>query len=198
MSVLAAVMTGTLLLAGCGSSGSGSASANTNTETESKTESQESAPSEGSWKPSGSVTIYCFSAAGGATDYADRAIAQALGDYWGTSVQVVNQPGGSGGVAAGTVWNNAHDGTSILGFAEPLFCQRAMGVFDQAPSAWDLMPILNTSAVLSVPEKSPYKTIEDLQKVVKDASKSKDSVLWIQGIYPTGKKGYFAVPLQND
>ena len=34
MSVLAAVMTGTLLLAGCGSSGSGSASANTNTETE--------------------------------------------------------------------------------------------------------------------------------------------------------------------
>jgi tripartite-type tricarboxylate transporter receptor subunit TctC len=168
MSVLAAVMTGTLLLAGCGSSGSGSASANTNTETESKTESQESAPSEGSWKPSGSVTIYCFSAAGGATDYADRAIAQALGDYWGTSVQVVNQPDGSGGVAAGTVWNNAHDGTSILGFAEPLFCQRAMGVFDQAPSAWDLMPILNTSAVLSVPEKSPYKTIEDLLAASKD------------------------------
>lgn len=120
------------------------------------------AGAEEAWTPSGTVTIYCISAAGGATDYADRAIAQALGDYWGVSVQVVNQPGGSGGVGASTVWNLDHDGTSVLGFAEPLFCQRAMGVFDQAPSSWDLMPILNTSAVLSVPANSPYETIEDL------------------------------------
>lgn len=42
------------------------------------------------------------------------------------------------------------------------------------------------------------KTIEDLQKVVKDASKSKEPVLWIQGIYPTGKKGYFTVPLEDE
>ena len=42
------------------------------------------------------------------------------------------------------------------------------------------------------------KAIEDLQKVVKEANKSKEPVLYIQGIYPTGKKGYFAVPLQND
>ena len=42
------------------------------------------------------------------------------------------------------------------------------------------------------------KTIEDLQKVVKETSKSKEPVLWIQGIYPTGKKGYFTVPLEDD
>ena len=42
------------------------------------------------------------------------------------------------------------------------------------------------------------KTIEDLQEAVKTASTSKEPVLYIQGIYPTGKKGYFAVPLQND
>ena len=42
------------------------------------------------------------------------------------------------------------------------------------------------------------KSIDDLQKVVKEASTSKEPVLYIQGIYPTGKKGYFAVPLQND
>lgn len=42
------------------------------------------------------------------------------------------------------------------------------------------------------------KTIEDLQQQVKDASTSKDPVLYIQGIYPTGKKAYFAVPLQED
>ena len=42
------------------------------------------------------------------------------------------------------------------------------------------------------------KTIDDMQKVVKDASTSKDPVLYIQGIYPTGKKAYFAVTLQNE
>lgn len=44
---------------------------------------------------------------------------------------------------------------------------------------------------------SAVKTIDDLQKAVKTASTSKDPVLYIQGVYPTGKKGYFAVPLEN-
>jgi Do/DeqQ family serine protease len=42
------------------------------------------------------------------------------------------------------------------------------------------------------------KTINDLQDIVKAASKSKEPVLWIQGIYPTGKKGYFTVPLEDE
>ena len=42
------------------------------------------------------------------------------------------------------------------------------------------------------------RTIDDLQKAVKDASISKDPVLYIQGLYPTGKKAYFAIPLQNN
>ena len=41
-------------------------------------------------------------------------------------------------------------------------------------------------------------SLDDLQKNVKSASTSKDPVLYIQGIWPTGKKAYFAVPLQND
>lgn len=41
------------------------------------------------------------------------------------------------------------------------------------------------------------KTIDDLNAVVKNASKSKSPVLYIQGVYPTGKKGYFAVPLEE-
>ena len=41
------------------------------------------------------------------------------------------------------------------------------------------------------------KTIDDLQNIVKEASTSKDPVLYIQGIYPTGKKGYFAVSLED-
>ena len=41
------------------------------------------------------------------------------------------------------------------------------------------------------------KTIDDLQKAVKEASVSKDPVLYIQGVYPTGKKSYFAVPISK-
>ncbi len=41
------------------------------------------------------------------------------------------------------------------------------------------------------------KTTDDLQKAVKEASTSKDPVLYIQGIYPTGKKAYFAVVVGN-
>lgn len=41
------------------------------------------------------------------------------------------------------------------------------------------------------------KTIDDLQNAVKEASTSKNPVLYIQGVYPTGKKAYFAVPLED-
>jgi len=44
----------------------------------------------------------------------------------------------------------------------------------------------------------PMKTIDDLQKIVKETSKSKEPVLWVQGIYPTGRKGYFTVPLEEE
>ena len=42
------------------------------------------------------------------------------------------------------------------------------------------------------------KTVEDLQDAVKDASTSKEPVLVIKGLYPTGKRGYFIVQLRND
>ena len=42
------------------------------------------------------------------------------------------------------------------------------------------------------------KSVEDLQSVVKEASTSKEPVLWIMGIHPTGKKGYFTIPLENE
>ena len=44
---------------------------------------------------------------------------------------------------------------------------------------------------------APMQTLDDIQKAVKETSTSKEPVLFIQGVYPTGKKGYFAVPLQN-
>lgn len=41
------------------------------------------------------------------------------------------------------------------------------------------------------------KTLSDLNEVVKAANKSKDPVLYIKGLYPSGKKEYFSVPLDE-
>lgn len=43
----------------------------------------------------------------------------------------------------------------------------------------------------------PMKTISDLQDAVKKASTSKDPVLYIKGVWPTGKKDYFAVQISE-
>ena len=40
---------------------------------------------------------------------------------------------------------------------------------------------------------TPIKAINDLQETVKKASTSKDPVLYIKGIWPTGKRDYFAI-----
>lgn len=41
------------------------------------------------------------------------------------------------------------------------------------------------------------KSVDDLQEIVKNASTSKEPTLYVKGIWPTGKKGYFAVELEN-
>ena len=51
--------------------------------------------------------------------------------------------------------------------------------------------------IQTVNDKS-MRTFDDLQDVVKDAGKSKDQMLIIKGIYPTGKRGGFVVYLQNE
>jgi Do/DeqQ family serine protease len=44
----------------------------------------------------------------------------------------------------------------------------------------------------------PMKSFDDLQNAVKEANNSRDQMLVIRGIFPTGKKGGFVVYLQND
>ena len=57
---------------------------------------------------------------------------------------------------------------------------------------------INKGLIIQTVNEKAMKTIDDLQSAVKEASVSKEPVLYIKGIYPTGKKSYFAVPLQND
>ena len=45
---------------------------------------------------------------------------------------------------------------------------------------------------------TPMRTVADLQEAVKTASTSKDPVLYIKGVYPTGKVAYFVIELNEE
>ena len=54
---------------------------------------------------------------------------------------------------------------------------------------------INRGFIIQKINDEPIKTLDELQSIVKKPSTSKEPVLFIQGIYSTGKKAYFAVPL---
>lgn len=51
--------------------------------------------------------------------------------------------------------------------------------------------------IIQTANEIPIKTIDDLQEAVKKASTSKDPVLIIKGIWPTGKRSYYAVQVSE-
>lgn len=52
---------------------------------------------------------------------------------------------------------------------------------------------INAGFIIQYANDAQIKTINDLQEAVKKASTSKDPVLYIKGMWPTGKRDYFAV-----
>ena len=44
----------------------------------------------------------------------------------------------------------------------------------------------------------PMKTVEDLEKVMKEAAKTQEQVLFITGMFPSGKRGSYAVSVAQD
>jgi Do/DeqQ family serine protease len=44
----------------------------------------------------------------------------------------------------------------------------------------------------------PVKTVEQLEEIMKEASRSTEPVLFLNGIFPSGKRGYFAVDLSQE
>jgi len=56
---------------------------------------------------------------------------------------------------------------------------------------------INKGFIITKVNNASVKSVEDLQQAVTEASTSKQPVLFIEGIYPTGKKAYFAVALED-
>ncbi|RDE08699.1 Bug family tripartite tricarboxylate transporter substrate binding protein [Pelagibacterium lacus] len=119
--------------------------------------------------PSKPIEISVWASAGGGTDGTNRLLAQAMQEELGMRINVVNRTGGGGGVAMSHVWNQPHDGYSWLGASEGMQLVKAMEYFDKGTSDWRWYMIIGgTPGVISVPQDSPYQTLEDLLQAARD------------------------------
>jgi len=134
------------------------------------------------WKPERLVTIVMWAPAGGAGDLSVRAMGASWQEQLGVPVNVVNMPGGSGGIAANYVWNKPRDGYTVLGMSEAVHGIAVVGGFQRSVEAFECMPIIGSPGVLSVGPKSPYKTFDELIDVAKTktitAAASLASCVW--------------------
>ncbi|AMR80540.1 Bug family tripartite tricarboxylate transporter substrate binding protein [Cupriavidus nantongensis] len=103
--------------------------------------------------------------AGGTTDFAARLIAQKLTKLTGKSFFVENKTGGSGTIATQEVVRSAPDGSTLL-VTDTTYAMLPL-VFAKLP--WDHMKdlvhiteLIETPVMLTVPERSPFKTVAEL------------------------------------
>ncbi len=111
--------------------------------------------------PARNIHIYIFSSQGGGSDSWARHLAALMEKQLGVHLICNNLPGANGGTGALKVWNESHDGYTLLGGSETsLF----FGVNDVAPMAenWQFFVACGSPGVLAVHRDSPIKTFEQL------------------------------------
>lgn len=123
------------------------------------------------WVPTKNVTFYLYSGAGGDTDTAMRALASYWQEKYGVAFNVVNMPGGAGGIAANYVYDQPSDGYTLFGMADGVNTMNVLGAFEHPTSAWEIMVLFGGVGCIGVPSDSPYQTIEDLVDAAKSGAK---------------------------
>jgi putative tricarboxylic transport membrane protein len=144
--------------------------------------SKETSMEESGWKPTRPVQVICWAGAGGGTDLQSRAMAKALEHVMGQPFQVQNMTGGAGGIAANYAFNAKRDGYTILGMSEGVHGIPVLGAFDKTSEAFDMIMVLSTPGILSVPEDSPINNLDDLiaaaKKSTLKAASSQAGSIW--------------------
>lgn len=121
------------------------------------------------WKPEKPVTIIVPWGAGGSTDQVVRLLAKEIEPALGQTVVIVNQGGASGSVGTRAVLEAPKDGyTWGSGAAKDVGVYAVSGLLNTKLADWHLYLAVINSAVVSVNANTPYKTIADLVKAMKD------------------------------
>lgn len=106
--------------------------------------------------------------AGGTTDLTARALANAMGQELGVTVNVTNTPGAGGSAGSLNVQNAPVDGYTMLANGMLAFCTMPInGYTDKTFREWDIWIATYAPNVIVVPKNSPFNTIQDLIEAIR-------------------------------
>ncbi len=121
------------------------------------------------WKPTKPITIIVPWGAGGSTDQVVRLLGKEIEGAIGQSVVIVNQPGASGSIGTKAVLDAPKDGYTIAsGAAKDAGTYAVTGLLNTKLDDWHLFLAVINSSVIGVNANTPFKTLDDLIKAMKD------------------------------
>ena len=121
------------------------------------------------WKPEKPITIIVPWGAGGSTDQIVRLLAKEIEPALGQTVVIVNQGGASGSIGTRAVFEAPKDGyTWASGAAKDVGIYAVSGLLNTKLADWHLYLAVINSAVIGVNASTPYKSIDDLVKAMKE------------------------------
>jgi tripartite-type tricarboxylate transporter receptor subunit TctC len=144
------------------------------------------------WKPSRPVNLIVPWAAGGSTDQITRLTAAQLEPLLGQTIVIVNQAGASGALGTRSALDAPKDGyTWTAGAAQDLGVYETLGLLKTRYTDWHIFTNVANIQVLSVGEKSPYRTAKELL----DAMKTKPGQISVgtAGVTSTGHNAMEAI-----
>lgn len=119
--------------------------------------------------PSRNITTVVTWSAGGGTDVTNRVIAASMSKYIGTNINVINKTGGvSGSVGLLEGFAAKPDGYTMIGLSESNTTAAAMGGWDKRVDVFDFFIATSSPDVVSVGKGTPWKSLDELVKYVKD------------------------------
>lgn len=119
--------------------------------------------------PVRNVNLVIYSSAGGATDLANRALAEGMKEALGVDVIPSNMPGAMGGTATNYVWNQRHNGNVLAGISEGALAHSVLGLHTKTAKDWHYFMVGGTPGIVSVRADSPFQTFADLLDAIQTA-----------------------------
>jgi len=125
-------------------------------------------PAAADWKPSRPINLIVPWAAGGSTDQVTRLTAAQLEPLLGQTIVIVNQAGASGALGTRSALDAPKDGyTWTSGAAQDLGVYETLGLLKTRITDWHVFTNVANIQVLSVGEKSPYRSAKELLDAMK-------------------------------
>lgn len=121
------------------------------------------------WKPTRPITVIVPWSAGGSTDSVTRVTTAAMEPLLGTRFIIVNTPGGAGSIGTNNAWNAKHDGyTWTANAVLDMGKYAVLGYLNVTHRDWHYFLSIYTPNVLVVNPNTPYQTVEDFVKALKE------------------------------